>query len=52
MLTLDFRPRNFEEYAGQDRAKRILKAILKDPENAPRSLLIYGPFGTRKNNSC
>lgn len=48
MLTLDFRPRNFDEYAGQDRAKRILKAILKNPESAPRSLLIYGPFGTGK----
>lgn len=48
MLTLDFRPRSFDEYAGQERAKRILKAIIKNPESAPRSLLIYGPFGTGK----
>lgn len=48
MLTQDFRPRSFEEYAGQERAKRILKAIIKNPESAPRSLLIYGPFGTGK----
>lgn len=48
MLTVEFRPRSFDELAGQDRVKKILKAIIRNPENSPRSIMIYGPFGTGK----
>jgi DNA polymerase III delta prime subunit len=34
--------------AGQEEAKRLIKAIIKNPENAPKVLLFCGSFGTGK----
>lgn len=48
MLTIDYRPRSFDEVAGQDRVKKILKAITKNPDVAPRSIMLYGGFGCGK----
>lgn len=48
MITNEFRPASFEDMAGQGLNKNILKSIVDNPENAPRSLILQGPFGTGK----
>ena len=48
MLTQKFRPRTFSEVAGQNLVKDLLKAIVKNPENAPKSIILEGEYGTGK----
>lgn len=48
MITREFRPQKFEEVAGQDLNKRVFKAIIDNPEQAPKSIILQGAFGTGK----
>lgn len=49
-LTYVYRPTDFDEVVGQDFAKSILSGIIKVPEQAPRSLIFYGEYGTGKSS--
>ena len=42
------RPKTFAEVAGQDLNKKILMAIVKNPEEAPKSLVLQGFYGSGK----
>lgn len=48
MLSQELRPKTLDDMAGQEEAKRLIKAIIKNPENAPKVLLFCGSFGTGK----
>ena len=48
MLSQELRPKTLDDIAGQEEAKKLLKAIIKNPENAPKVLLFCGSFGTGK----
>ncbi len=48
MLARDLRPRNLSAVVGQDSVLRVLKAIIKDPDKSPRSLIFAGSFGSGK----
>lgn len=50
MLTNDLRPTKWEEVVGQELVIKILKAIINNPDEAPRTLLFEGPFGTGKTS--
>lgn len=52
MLTLEYRPKTFRDMAGQDIVRKALLHIIKDPKNAPRTLLLCGKFGTGKTTSA
>lgn len=49
MLTQTSRPQTFDEVAGQKLNINILKAIVKNPKQSPRSLIFQGQFGTGKS---
>lgn len=48
MISQDFRPQRFEDVAGQDLVKELLKAIAKNPDTAPKSIILQGEYGTGK----
>lgn len=48
MLTTTGRPATFDEVAGQKLPKQILRSIINNPENAPKTMILQGPFGTGK----
>ena len=48
MLSQELRPKTLDDMAGQEEAKRLIKPIIKNPENAPKVLLFCGSFGTGK----
>ena len=48
MLSRELRPVTWSEVAGQKDNVRLLRAIVKNPEKAPRCLILYGEFGTGK----
>lgn len=48
VLTRKYRPKVFEEVVGQDLAVKLLKAVAKNPEKSPNSLVLSGPWGTGK----
>lgn len=48
-LTISYRPQKFSEVVGQTIPKRVLEAVLKDPEIAPKTYLLHGPWGTGKS---
>ena len=48
MLSQELRPFDFNEMAGQEENKRILSAIIRDPEKAPKCLIFAGAFGSGK----
>lgn len=50
MLTQQFRPKVFSEVAGQDLVKKALKAIIKNPDSAPKVLILQGAYGTGKTS--
>lgn len=52
MLTLEQRPRTFAQLAGQDLVKKSLLHIIKDPKNAPKTLLLSGAFGSGKTTTA
>lgn len=51
MLTNKLRPKTWEDVVGQDGNVEILKAIVREPEKAPRTLILAGTFGSGKS-SC
>lgn len=50
MLTQEYRPKTFRDIEGQALPKKILKAIVKNPKDAPRSLIFHGKYGTGKSS--
>lgn len=52
MLSLEYRPRTFSEMAGQELVKKSLLHISKEPENAPKTILLCGAFGTGKTTAA
>ena len=52
MLTQICRPQSFSEMAGQEQVKELLKAIVRNPEGAPRTLILQGEYGTGKTTSA
>ena len=48
MITQEFRPQQFKDVAGQDLVKDLLKAIVKNPDTAPKSIILQGEYGTGK----
>ena len=48
MLTQKFRPNKFIDVVGQDLAKELLQAIVKKPENSPKSIILQGDYGLGK----
>lgn len=48
IISQDFRPQRFEDVAGQDLVKELLKAIAKNPDTAPKSIILQGEYGTGK----
>lgn len=48
MLSQELRPKTLDDMAGQEEAKKLIKAIIKNPEKAPNVLLFCGSFGTGK----
>ena len=48
MITQEFRPQTFKEVAGQESVKQLLKAIVKNPDSAPKTLILQGEYGTGK----
>ena len=48
MLSQELRPKTLDDMAGQGDAKKLIKAIIKNPEKAPKVLLFCGSFGTGK----
>lgn len=52
VLTERLRPKTFDELLNNETNKKIMKAILKDPMNAPRTLIFGGKFGSGKTTSA
>lgn len=48
MLTQTLRPKNFNELLGNENNKKILRAILNNPDNSPRVLIFGGKYGSGK----
>lgn len=48
MITQEYRPRTFDEVVGQELPKKLLKKIVANPENSPRTLILRGPWGCGK----
>lgn len=48
MLSQELRPKTLDDMAGQEEAKKLIKAIIRNPEKAPKVLLFCGSFGTGK----
>lgn len=51
MITNKFRPQRFEDIAGQSLNKRILKSIVRNPEQSPKAIILQGPYGSGKTTS-
>lgn len=51
MITEEYRPQRFEDIVGQDLVKKVMKSVVKNPEDAPRSIILQGPYGSGKS-SC
>lgn len=52
MLSQGLRPFTWLDMAGQKENIRILKAIVKDPDNSPKCLIFSGAFGSGKTTSA
>lgn len=52
MLSQGLRPFTWADMAGQQENIRILKAIVKDPENSPKCLIFSGAYGSGKTTSA
>lgn len=48
MITQQHRPKVFKEVAGHKNIVDTLKCIAKSPENAPRTIILQGEYGTGK----
>ena len=52
MITQLMRPQKFSELAGQELNRKILRAIVRNPEQSPRSIVLHGSFGCGKTSSA
>lgn len=52
MLSQELRPNTWSEMAGQKENVKILKAIVKNPTEAPKCLIFQGAFGSGKTTSA
>lgn len=52
MLSQELRPYTFDEMAGQEENIKIMQAILKNPDQAPKCLIFSGAFGSGKSTSA
>lgn len=50
MLTRKYVPQKLSDLAGQKKAKMMVKAILDNPKDAPKNIILYGKFGTGKTS--
>ena len=50
MLSQECRPKKFSEVAGQNLSKKLLKAIVKNKDEAPHSIILQGSFGCGKTS--
>lgn len=50
MLSQELRPFTLDDMAGQDENKDLIKAILKNPEQAPKCLIFAGKYGSGKSS--
>lgn len=48
MLAQSCRPKLFKDVAGQNLSKKLLKAIIKNKDSAPHSIILQGAFGCGK----
>ena len=48
MLSQELRPLTFDEVAGNEENKKLLKKIISNPEASPKSLIFAGEFGCGK----
>lgn len=48
MFTIDYRPSNMNDIIGQSVPKMVLKKVLQNPEGAPKTFMLCGPWGTGK----
>lgn len=48
MLSQDLRPQTWAEIAGQELVKVTMKAVINNPDAAPRSIVFSGAYGTGK----
>ena len=51
MFTQRFRPSKFSEIIGQDLPKELLRAIVKNPDSSPKSIILQGDYGVGKTSS-
>ena len=52
MLSQSCRPQKFSDVAGQNLSKKLLKSIIKNKDEAPHSIVLFGPFGTGKTTQA
>lgn len=52
MFVQELRPQKFKDVAGQDLPKAMLQSIVKHPENAPRTIILEGEYGTGKTTTA
>lgn len=52
MISQEARPQSFKDVSGQKLAKELLISIIRNPSNAPRSLLLSGEYGTGKTTTA
>ena len=50
MISQDYRPKTFDEIVGQELNNKIFKSILVNPEEAPRSIILFGGYGLGKTS--
>lgn len=52
MFVQELRPQRFKDVAGQELPKAMLQAIVKNPANAPRTIILEGEYGTGKTTTA
>lgn len=52
MITQKHRPKTFKEVAGQKNVVDTLKCIVKNPNSAPRTIIMQGSYGTGKTTNA
>lgn len=49
MLATEYRPRKYADVVGQENVVSALRSISKNPDGAPRALILFGPYGSGKS---
>jgi Holliday junction resolvasome RuvABC ATP-dependent DNA helicase subunit len=52
MFTNKYRPKTIDQLCGQPLIKEAVRAIVKNPEDAPRVYIFHGEFGTGKTSAA